>query len=352
LVRLEREVYRRGFRSAFEPVVIIGEPGVGKSAFAAAFCEGLSGRERAIWIPCRDWEPYVLPFERLLRDRFVEPREALVVLDGADEVEHASFFDLFRRVSNFKLVRTLVITSRTDPGIRGQREFALERLSPAESAELLRQSLALSNLDSGTIDALLASVNGHPLATGLVANMVRALSPAQLRQVLSGQLYDLNDIQEKRELVAAAKPIIISANEAMVRALKKRPEDIFTLTPRRYEELIAELLDDMGYKVTLTPATRDGGKDILASLETPAGEMLCLVEAKKYRADRRIGVSMVRTLYGTLADYQANSAMLVTTSTYSKDAHAMQKRHQYQLSLRDYTDVAKWIQTYGRKRGR
>lgn len=319
---------------------------------AAAFCEGLSRRERPIWIPCRDREPYVLPFERLLRDRFVEAGEALVVLDGADEIEHASFDDLFRRVSNFKLVRTLLITSRTVPGIRGQREFPLERLSSAESAELLRQSLSLSTLDPGTIDALLASVNGHPLATGLVANMVRALSPEQVRQVLSGHLYDLNDLQEKRELVDAARPIIISANEAMVRALKKRPEDIFKLTPRKYEELIAELLDDMGYKVTLAPATRDGGKDILASLATPAGEMLCLVEAKKYRADRKIGVSMVRTLYGTLADYQASSAMLVTTSTYSKDAHGMQKKHQYQLSLRDYTDVAKWIQTYGSKRGR
>jgi restriction endonuclease Mrr len=56
---------------------------------------------------------------------------------------------------------------------------------------------------------------------------------------------------------------------------------------------------------------------------------------------------MVRTLYGTLADYQATSAMLVTTSTYSRDARAMQEKHKYQLSLRDYTDVASWIQKYG-----
>jgi HJR/Mrr/RecB family endonuclease len=108
----------------------------------------------------------------------------------------------------------------------------------------------------------------------------------------------------------------------------------------------------MGHEVTLTQATRDGGKDILASIKTECGEFLCLVEAKKYRADRKIGVSMVRTLYGTLCDYQASSAMLVTTSTYSKDAHAMQEKHQYQLSLRDYTDVAGWIQRYGMKRVR
>jgi hypothetical protein len=41
--------------------------------------------------------------------------------------------------------------------------------------------------------------------------------------------------------------------------------------------------------------------------------------------------------------------MLVTTSTYSKEARAMQEHHKYQLSLRDYTDVASWIQKHGNR---
>jgi restriction system protein len=48
-----------------------------------------------------------------------------------------------------------------------------------------------------------------------------------------------------------------------------------------------------------------------------------------------------------LRDYQASSAMLVTTSSYSKDARALQQKHKYELSLREYTDVAGWIQRYG-----
>jgi restriction system protein len=125
---------------------------------------------------------------------------------------------------------------------------------------------------------------------------------------------------------------------------------VCNLTSREFEELIAELLRDMGHEVVLTQATRDGGKDILASMKTECGEFLCLVDAKKYRADRKIGVSMVRTLYGTLCDYQASSAMLVTTSSYSNDAREMQEKHRYQLSLRDHTDVAAWVQRYGTNR--
>jgi hypothetical protein len=37
---------------------------------------------------------------------------------------------------------------------------------------------------------------------------------------------------------------------------------------------------DQGFDdAVLTQATRDGGKDILASLKTPMGEILCLVES-------------------------------------------------------------------------
>lgn len=106
----------------------------------------------------------------------------------------------------------------------------------------------------------------------------------------------------------------------------------------------------MGYEVTLTQATRDGGKDILGSIKTECGDLLCLVDAKKYREDPKTGVSLVRTLYGTLCDYQANGAMHVSTSRYSKDPRALQQKHQYQLSLRHYTEVAGWMQRYGIKK--
>ena len=54
----------------------------------------------------------------------------------------------------------------------------------------------------------------------------------------------------------------------------------------------------------------------------------------------------MRALYGTLCDYQANSAMLVTTSSFTSDAHEFQKKHRYQLSLKDYANVVEWIQRY------
>jgi restriction system protein len=81
-------------------------------------------------------------------------------------------------------------------------------------------------------------------------------------------------------------------------------------------------------------------------MDTPVGNVLCLVDAKRYREDRTVGVGLVRQLYGTLHDHQATNAMMVTTSRYSPDAHAFQQRHKYQLELKDYSHLLTWIQQY------
>jgi restriction system protein len=346
---LEREVNERARGAMGAPIVVTGEPGIGKTTLVSEFAGHFGGSDRTIWIKASDLKEPHDSIERVMRSTIEdrEVRRVIPILDGADEIPRDEVFTAWRRLTNFKVVRTVIFTSRTELGFRGERVLRLERLKDGDAESLVQRRFSSELLEKGSLEKLLAAVHGHPLAINLLADMASAMDPDQLRKILAGHLYDLKGAEEKSALITVAKPLIITANEAMVEALKKQPRDVFKLDPRQYEELIAELLDDMGYDVTLTPATRDGGKDILASIKTPCGEFLCLVDAKKYREDRKIGVSMVRTLYGTLADYQANSAMLVTTSTYSKDARVFQGRHRYQLSLQDYTDVAKWIQRYG-----
>jgi HJR/Mrr/RecB family endonuclease len=335
------------------PLSVIGEAAIGKTALVAEYIRRHAEELTPIWFNCYEWPRGIPNIDQVIRSTDVRSRyrrRMTVIFDGADAISERRLVDMYGSTVNWKAVERVIITSRKEVELRGE-QVIVPRMPEVDVEALLRQKLALSNIDENAALRLIATVNGHPGALSIVATMAQSMSREQLRRVLAGNIYDVNDAlpESNSQLARAAKPVIISVSDDIIRRLKKEPKDVHKLTPRQYEQLIADLLRDMGHEVILTQATRDGGKDILATMKTDIGEILCLVDAKKYREDRKIGVGMVRTLYGTLNDYEASSAMLITTSSYSKDARAMQEKHKYQLSLKDYTDVASWVQKYGNR---
>jgi Restriction endonuclease len=138
-------------------------------------------------------------------------------------------------------------------------------------------------------------------------------------------------------------------NEALIHHLAAHPEKLYDLSPRKYEELVAELLRVMGYDVYLTRQTRDGGRDIVAVLKGPTGgKLLTLVECKRNRMDRPVGIDVVqRFMWTTKNEFRANVGMLATTSYFTKDATEFQKRYKWDLNLHDFQNIKDWLNDYG-----
>lgn len=140
-------------------------------------------------------------------------------------------------------------------------------------------------------------------------------------------------------------------NDRVIAHLAKHPEDLHRLKHRMFEELIAELLSAEGWQTELTLATHDGGYDIRAvRLDDDIGEVLLLVEAKKYRSDRPIGVDIVRELYAVKQMRHATKAMLATTSYVSRDAKAIFHDLMFELDFREYEDIVSWLQKHYSRR--
>jgi len=140
--------------------------------------------------------------------------------------------------------------------------------------------------------------------------------------------------------------LIIASREYwddLICRLARRPQDLRTLSPRKFEELVAEMLQRDGAHVQLTPQTHDGGRDILATYETPVGRHLCLVECKRHSASHPVDISIVRELYGVLAVERASAAMIATTSYFTADALKFRETIQYQMSCRNFEDVKMWL---------
>ena len=132
--------------------------------------------------------------------------------------------------------------------------------------------------------------------------------------------------------------------------LGKHPNMLHEFSPRRFEQLVADILKNSGYEVHLTQETRDGGRDILAVYSTPMAQLMTIVECKKYAQNKKIGIETVeRFLYVVDRKDDASMGMIVTTSSFTKGARDIEMARPYRLSLKDFEDIQGWLDIAGRK---
>jgi hypothetical protein len=120
-------------------------------------------------------------------------------------------------------------------------------------------------------------------------------------------------------------------------------KELFRLGDRQFEELIAVIFGKMGYEVELTAKTRDRGRDVIAVKRSEVN-VRYLIECKRYAEDRKVGVEIVRALYGVKTDERATKAILATTSTFSAPAKEFFAEHVWELEPRDYKGTREWIE--------
>lgn len=140
--------------------------------------------------------------------------------------------------------------------------------------------------------------------------------------------------------------IITDINEEIKRFFKKYPEKLYNINPRKFEELIASIFEDLGFEVELTQATRDGGRDIIANIRSAVTNFLAYVECKRYAPVNTIGVGIIRQVSGVQYLRKPAKSIIVTTSFFTKDAIEEAKLIENQLDLKDFNNIKSWLESY------
>ena len=117
------------------------------------------------------------------------------------------------------------------------------------------------------------------------------------------------------------------------------------INPRKFEEVIAELLRYHGYEVSLTKQTRDGGFDMTLQKTLEDGRPFkAIVECKRFK--KKIDVNIIRCFSAVAYKEGVRDGIIVTTSTFTRDAEKECKFMPADLSLKDRSDVLSWAGSY------
>jgi len=168
----------------------------------------------------------------------------------------------------------------------------------------------------------------------------------EISEVLSGEAHSL-DYKAPKE-VELESPIIrldfSKIAEELTASILSNPNAMHNISPRAFEELVAYIMEKHGYEVTLTQQSKDGGIDIFALKNEGFGNILTIVDCKKYSEANPVGVAAVRGMYGTLQIESASHGIIATTSRFTRGANDLAHEYKYQLSLKDHADILRWIQ--------
>ena len=96
---------------------------------------------------------------------------------------------------------------------------------------------------------------------------------------------------------------------------QKSIETIRQLHWRNFEELVAEAYRRQGYRVTEGGYGADGGID----LELRKDDLLTLVQCKQWKT-QKVGVNVVREMFGVLTAHQANHFIIISSGTFTQQA--------------------------------
>lgn len=173
--------------------------------------------------------------------------------------------------------------------------------------------------------------------------VLEAVEPAacltRLNALVSANPYDLEAVEPF--IAFDLKRFRFADDIEVVAGLDSRP-NLLKLSPTEFEHLVRQLFVAMGAEAWATIPSKDGGVDAVATSKHLFFGGVCLIQAKRYTG--LVALESVHALTGVMADHNATTGVLVTTSWFGRASEQFAKRNR--ITLINGAELKQLIQQY------
>jgi len=126
--------------------------------------------------------------------------------------------------------------------------------------------------------------------------------------------------EEAIELQAEAIKLMTDLNQELALLIARNPNVLNVIEWRELEKILAEVFSGLGFDVTLTPSSKDGGKDLV--LECTSNENHCtyIVEVKHWRSGQKVGSSSITDFLKVILKENRKAGVFLSTYGYCDNA--------------------------------
>jgi restriction system protein len=114
---------------------------------------------------------------------------------------------------------------------------------------------------------------------------------------------------EKNEVIFFIKQL----SKKLIELVAKNPENLKNLEWRDLERTIAELFEGIGFKTTLTPSSKDGGKDVILECTIDEIKKSYIIEIKHWRSGQKVGHKAVKEFTKIIINEKREKGLYLST---------------------------------------
>lgn len=129
---------------------------------------------------------------------------------------------------------------------------------------------------------------------------------------------DLNGILENKK---ENEVFILISNftKKLISLIAKNPHNLMNLEWRDLERTIYELFNEIGFKATLTPPSKDGGKDVILECEIEGIPKSYIVEIKHWRSQQKVGQKAIKEFTKVIINEKREKGLFLSTYGYTQN---------------------------------